>query len=221
MSGRQGQGQDRDAWERRSSNSRAAMNGTGKQRAVPQRPPGMTRLETPPSFPRVTRPQREMKPPKSRGRRLLIFVGVLFVIGMVVFVIVYGLSNYIIGVNNSSGAANTATDFLLNLQSQNYTSAYNDLGGELTITMHVDNFTQIAKTDDHCFGTVTDFNEVAGSATTSADSNTQSYAYNITRSKLPKSYRVTLTIQKDSQGNWDIISYGSGNDLGPNPPTCA
>ena len=76
----------------------------------------------------------------------------------------------------------------------------------------------MALQDDHCYGLVTDFNEVQGSATTSSDNNTQSYTYDITRSKLTKTYQLTLTIRKDSDGNWDITNYGG--DLGPAPPTC-
>ncbi len=77
----------------------------------------------------------------------------------------------------------------------------------------------MAQADDHCYGQVTDFNEQQGSATTSADNTTQSYTYDMTRSKLAKTYPLTLTLQKTPDGDWDIISYDN-NDLGPAPPTC-
>ncbi len=61
-----------------------------------------------------------------------------------------------------------------------------------------------------------DFNEVPGSANTSTDNTTQSYTYDVTRNKLTKTYKLTLTLQKDPDGNWDITSYGG--DLGPTTP---
>lgn len=220
MQGRYGQGQGKEPWDRTSSDPNAAQNGTGKQRAIPRRPPGMARLDTPPSTPRVARPQRQTKPPRSRGRRLLIFVGALVICGIVAFIIAYGLANYFIGIGSSAGAANTAADFLSNVQSKNYEQAYKDLDATLTISLHPNDFTSMAQADDRCYGPVTDYNEVAGSATTSADGNTQSYTYTMTRSKLSKVYQLKLTIQKDSDGTWDITDFGG--DLGPAPPpsTC-
>lgn len=225
MQGRQGQGKEgKEPWDRTSGDSNAALNGTGKQRAIPRRPPGMARLDTPPAVQRVGRPQRPTKPPKSWRRRLLIFVGVLVLIGIVTFIVVYGLVNLFIGINGSAGAANTATDFLQNLQSRNYDQAYkNDLGANITLSIREDVFIQMAQADDYCYGTVTNFNEVQGSATSSPDNNTQTYTYDITRSKLSKTYQLTLTIHKESDGSWDITNYsGNGNnlELGPAPPTC-
>src|SRR5919108_621900 len=115
-------------------------------------------------------------------------------------------------------AANNGTDFMLALKSQNYDQAYNDLDAKITISVTKDEFKQIALADDHCFGQVTDFNEVPGSAITSTDNTTQSYSYNVSRKQLTKTYKLTLTLQKDPDGNWDITSYG--NDLGPTTPTC-
>jgi hypothetical protein len=220
MLGRQGQGQGKDPWDRTSRNTNDALNGnggSGKQRAVPQRPPGMTRLDTPPAVQRVSRPQRQ-KPPKSRGRRFLIAIIVLGIAAILVFAIAYGLANYFLGIGNSAGPANTATDFLLNLKGQHYDLAYKDLDATITGTLHPQDFQNMAQADDRCYGPVTDFNEVAGSATISADGNTQSFTYTMTRSKLTKTYSLTLTLQKDSDGNWDITNFG--NDLGPAPPTC-
>jgi hypothetical protein len=216
MKGRQGPGYD--PWDRSSSESLAAANGSGKQRAIPQRPPGMTRMEHPPKTPRVDRPQRQNQPPKSWRRRLLILVVVFLACGLLAWGIGYALVNYFVGIGSSAGAANTAADFMLALKSQNYDQAYNDLDARITISLTRDAFKQVALADDHCYGQVTDFNEEAGSATTSADNNTQSYAYDVTRSKLAKTYKLTLTLQKDPNGNWDITNYG--DDLGPAPPTC-
>ncbi len=218
MQGRQGQGYD--PWDLSSGKLLAATNGndSGKQRAIPQRPPGMTRVEHPPQKTRVARPQRRPKPPKSWWRRLLLFAIVLGACGLIAGAIGYALVNYFTGIGNSAGAANTATDFMLALKSQNYDQAYNDLDAKITISVTKDEFKQIALADDHCFGQVTDFNEVPGSAITSTDNTTQSYSYNVSRKQLTKTYKLTLTLQKDPDGNWDITSYGS--DLGPTTPTC-
>ena len=219
MQGRQGLGYN--AWDRSSGKLLAATNGngSGKQRAIPQRPPGIPRVEHPPQTTRVARPQRQSKPPKSLWRRLL-FIAIIFVACAVIAgVIGFALVNYFTGIGNSAGAANTATDFMLALKSQNYDQAYNnDLDAKITISVTKDEFKQIALADDHCFGQVTDFNEVPGSAITSTDNTTQSYSYNVSRKQLTKTYKLTLTLQKDPDGNWDITSYGG--DLGPTTPTC-
>jgi hypothetical protein len=221
MQGRQGRG--KDPWDRTSGNSNDALNGSGKQRAVPQRPPGLARLDTPPAVQRVARPQRQAKR-RRRGRRLLITVVVLAIGAMLVFVVAFGLVNYFVGIGNSAGPANTTTDFLLNLKSQKYDLAYKDLDAVITGTLHPADFLTMAQADDRCYGPVTDFNEHSGSAVVSPDGNTQSFTYDMTRSKLTKTYQLTLTLQKDTNGNWDITKIadgdGSANDLGPTPPSC-
>ena len=219
MQGRQGKGYD--PWDRSSGKLLAATNGndSGKQRAVPQRPPGMPRVSHPPKTNRVARPQRRSKPPKSLWRRLLFIVIIFVACGVIAGIIGFALVSYLTGIGNSAGAANTATDFMLALKSQNYDQAYNnDLDAKITISVTKDEFKQMALADDHCYGLVNDFNEIAGSATSSADATTQSYTFNVSRTKLTKTYKVTLTLQKDPDGNWDITSYGS--DLGPAAPTC-
>ncbi len=222
MQGRQGRG--KDPWDRTSRDSNDDLNGSGKQRAAPQRPPRMARLDTPPAVQRVARPQRQGKPPKSRRRRVLIALIVLAIGAMLVFVVAYGLVNYFIGIGNSAGPANTAADFLVNLESQSYDQAYKDLDAVITGTLHPADFQNMAQADDRCYGPVKDFNEVSGSATVSPDGNTQSFTYTMTRSKLTKTYPLTLTLQKGSDGTWDITKFvdgaGIANDLGPAQPTC-
>jgi hypothetical protein len=217
MQGRKSQGNG--PWDRSSGELLASANGSGKQRTVPQRPPGMTRVEHPPQTPRVSRPQRQSQPPKSWRRRLLILGAIFIACGLLAGGIGYALFNYFAGIGSSAGAANTAADFMLALKSQNYDQAFNnDLDARITISLTPDAFKQMAVADDHCYGQVTDFNEEAGSAVTSTDNNIQSYTYDVTRSKLTKTYKLTLTLQKDPNGNWYITSYGE--DLGPAPPTC-
>jgi hypothetical protein len=150
----------------------------------------------------------------------LLFVSGLILIGILIFVIVYGVTNLLIGAGVSAGAASTASDFLTKLQSQDYSDAYQDLDATLTLPMSRQDFQNMAAADDKCYGPITNYIEVNGSATTSNNGNTQSYTYTITRSKLSKTYQMTLTLQKESDGTWDISSFGK--DLGPAPPpaTC-
>ncbi len=215
-------GQDNDSWDRLSSGSLAATNGTGKQRAIPSRPPGMTRVDRPPQTPRVGRPKREGPPPR-RGRRLLVLGLILLACGLLAWAIGFALVNYFIGIGASSGAANTASDFLTSLSNQDYNQAYKDLDATITLQIAPDDFTQLANQQDRCYGTVTTFNEVEGSATTSADNATQSFTYNVTRTKA-KSYQLHLTLHKDNYGNWYITKYGdgsgNGNNLAPGLPAC-
>jgi len=219
MQGRQGQGYD--PRDRSSGKLLAATNGndSGKQRAIPQRPPGMPRVKRPPQTPRVARPQRQSKSAKSLGRRLLFITIMFLACGIIAGIVGFALVNYFTGIGNSAGAANTATDFMLNLKSQNYDQAYNnDLAAKITISATKDEFKQMALADDHCFGVVTDFNEVSGSAVSTNNDTTQSYTFSVSRKQLPKPYQLTLTLQKDPNGNWDITSYGV--DLGPSTPNC-
>ncbi len=219
MQGPQGQGYDPK--DRSSGRLLHATNGndSGKQRAIPQRPPGMPRVASPPKKPRVARPQRQSKSAKRLGRRFLFITIIFAACGIIAGIIGFALVNYFTGIGNSAGAANTATDFMLNLKSQNYDQAYtDDLDAKITISVTKDEFKQMALADDHCFGVVTDFNEVPGSAVSSNNDTTQSYAFSVSRKQLSKTYQLTLTLQKDPNGNWDITSYGG--DLGPSTPTC-
>lgn len=196
----------------------APSNGTGKHRPVPQRPPRMTRIdiEHPPATPRVARPRRKEPAPVNWRRRLLV-LGCLFVVCVALACgIGYAAFNLISASNATSGAAATSADFLQQLSSRNYEKAYDDLGANITVETTPDEFTQAARRDDQCYGQVTGYSEVANSA--AVQNNTQVYRYNITRSKLPKSYQLQLTLQQDNYGDWKVISYGS--DLGPKPPTC-
>src|SRR5215471_15787893 len=139
MQGRQGPGYD--PWDRSSSDLFASANGSGKQRAIPQRPPGMTRVKRPPQTPRVGRPQRQNKPVRSWRRRLLTLIVIFLACGLLAWGIGYALVNYFVGIGSSAGAANTATDFMLALKSQNYDQAYHDLDATITIKVTSDAFT--------------------------------------------------------------------------------
>jgi hypothetical protein len=215
-------GQHGGQWEKRPVGRIASLNGTGKHRPIPQRPPGMTRVNRPPqpsTTPRVARPQRQESPLLGTRRRL-IFIGAIIVICTLLACVAGGVvTNFLNGLNVSSSAASTAGDFMTSLSSQNYTQAYKDLGASITIQMAQDDFIQKAQNDDRCYGQITRVSEVPNSAT--SQDNSQSYNYDITRSKLNKSYQLRLTLQQDQGGtaNWKIMDYG--NDLGPSQaPTC-
>ena len=188
---------------------------TGRQPVVPQRPPGMSpHLDGPPPTPRVARPRykRERKP--KTWRWWLSAVTILLVGGILLWVVANGVINFFFAASVSLGPATTAGDFLSNIQSANYDQAYKDLNTTLSSSQ----FKQMAQADDRCYGQVTNYPEVSGSAVVSADQSTQSFTYTITRSKLAKTYQLTLTLQKDATGSWFISNYGG--DLGPAPPTC-
>ena len=232
MPGRQGQ--DNESWDKSSSQRLAAFNGngTGKQRAVPQRPSNMARMDRPPNTPRIARPQREATKPHRVRRRLLIWSFVFIICALLACGIGYAAVNFFAAINASQGSANTVTDFLSNLQSQNYNSAFNDLAPTLTIPMTPQQFTQQAQNDDRCYGQVTDYSEVANSATTSTSPDgktiTQSFTYNITRTLngKAKTYQMHISLQQDTTtSKWRIISYNNGssttNDLGPGQPPCS
>ena len=221
MQGRNDQG--RNPYERGANAGSSSSYDSGKRRTMPQRPPGLARVDTPPSVPRVNRPQRQSKPPRSFRRRLLIFVSVLVLLGIVTFVVVYGVTNFFIAAGSGAGAATTAGNFLADLQIQNYDQAYQELDATLTVQpqLQPQDFKQMAQADDRCYGPVTDYVEVQGSAIISPDGNTQTFTYTVTRSKSSRTYPLMLTVQKDSDGTWDITNFGSNNvrDLGPAPPS--
>lgn len=241
MQGRQGQGSDRkDPLDRsatagyrfseelekyRKTGSTGAYrlsDLTGRQPVIPQRPPGMSpHVDQPPPTPRVARPPREERRPRKRRSPLRWFLITLVVVLVCVIIggVVYGVTNFFFAVSANLGPANTASDFLASLQGADYDQAYSDLGAAITVQLSKSDFTQMAMADDHCYGRVTNYNEVSGSAITSPDGGTQSFAYTMTRGKLTKPYQLKLTLQKDASGTWSISDYGT--DLGPAPPTCS
>src|SRR6184192_2875845 len=189
----------------------ADFNGTGKQRAIPRRPPNMARIDHPPVTQRIARPQREAPRKKSLRRRILFWGIVFLVAGALACGIGYAAVNFFAATNATAGAAVTATDFLSALSNQNYDQAYNDLDATITVQTSPEDFKQEAQNDDHCYGPVTNYSEVPDSA---VQNNAQSYSYSftITRSKLTHPYTLRLTLQQDTYGNWKISSFGNNND---------
>lgn len=212
MQGRQGPGGE--SWERPSGRPIASLNGTSKQRSIPKRPPGLTRVGPPPATPRVEKPQKETARPKSKRQMIIIISSLLLASAIVACVGSYLAANLISGLNASNGAATTAADFLSSLSKQDYAQAYKNLGSAITIQLSQDDFIRRAKNNDSCYGPVTNYIEVADSA--KQEGINQSYSYTITRSKAAKTYKLQLTLQQDQDGTgtWKITDYGG--DLGPN-----
>ncbi|MGH2506146.1 MAG: hypothetical protein ACRDHZ_01790 [Ktedonobacteraceae bacterium] len=219
MQGRQGQGANgQNPLDRSATAGHRFSDLTGRQPAIPQRPPGMarTRIDQTPTTPRVARPQREES--KVRRPRTWRGWGLLLVMGVVLVLVIYGATNFVIAANAALPSATAVNGFLSNLKSGDYDDAYNMLSATVVLQLSKNDFKNMAQADDHCYGQVTDYNEVDGSATSIADGTIQSYTYTVTRSKLSKPYQLTLTLQKDATGDWNITNYGG--DLGPAPPTC-
>lgn len=190
---------------------------TGRQPVVPKRPPGMSpHLDGPPPTPRVARPPQEVR--KPRTLRWWVGALVIFLVGgTLLWVVANGAINLFLAVSASAGPANTAGNFLADLQTANYDQAYTELDPTITVQLSNSDFKQMAQADDQCYGKITDYLQIEGSAA-SAGQNIQSFAYNVTRSKLKKTYRFELTLQKNAGGNWLITNFGG--DLGPSAPTC-
>jgi len=218
MQGRPGQGREPGDWP--SARRIASPNGTGKQPSIPQRPPGMTRVNKPPTTSRVARPLREVREPGKSRRRLIIIAGILAGVAIFACIGSYAVYNLASGISASAGAATTAGNFLAAVSSRNYTQAYQYLGPAITLSLQKEQFTQQAQNLDRCYGPIKDYTEVQGSATNQG--NSQSYSYTITREKLAKTYDLHLTFQQDQYdpNTWKLTDYGG--DLGPgsSAPAC-
>ena len=210
----QGEGpEDRYAADRR----RAALNGTGKYPSI-SRPLNEKRLETSP-MPRIAPPPREQ--PRRRRSRLVLIISLVFVAG-VLLACYFGFVafNFLSGFNSTSGAANTATDFLNALSTQNYEQAYMDMGGGALAKQNLETFKNAALLDDTCYGVVKSYQLVTNSAVYHSDTQSYDYSYTLTRAKLSAPYQLHLTLQQSQTSStlWKVVDYGS--DLGPSPPQC-
>jgi hypothetical protein len=190
---------------------------TSEMRAIPKRPPTMTRVDTPPELPRAPRPQRETIEPKKLHKRLLILGSIFVVLAIIASVVGYFLAS---SISSSTGPSTVVTDFLTAINNKDYAQAYKDLGPAITIRLSQEQFAQQAQSVDTCYGAVKDFSEVANSAQTQDDGQTYIYTYTLTRAQLAKSYNLQITLQKDPDDNsWKVSDYGTG--LGPAQPAPA
>ena len=136
MQGHQGPSKEPRGWF--PNKELAGVNGTGKQRMFPQRPPGMARLDQPPVTSRVGRPQRQAPRPTRWRRQLLILASIFIVCGVLAGAIGYTVVNFLTASSTSAGAATTAGDILAAISSRNYDHAYTDLGATITVPVTQD-----------------------------------------------------------------------------------
>jgi hypothetical protein len=193
---------------------------TGMMPALPRRPAGMTRLDQPPPpTPRIGRPQYEQKKPPTNWKKRIIVLAIVFGLGSIfVGVLAYGVTNLVLAMSESGGAATRISDFLSNVQTQSYDQAFQDLDATITVQMSSADFTTLGKLDDKCYGQVTNYSELANSSISTVNGTIMSFTYTMMRSKYKGTYSLKLTVQKDAAGNWSITSFGG--DLGPAKPTC-
>ncbi len=104
---------------------------------------------------------------------------------------------------NQSGATTLADGFAQAISTQHYDQAYNDLGPGLA---EKNQFTQDAQSEDQCNGPITTYKRVSATM----NGNKLVETYEMTRSKLANTYNLTLTLQGDSSGRWQITDYQSG-----------
>jgi serine/threonine protein kinase len=162
---------------------------------------------------------------RVRKRWLLPAVLILSVIlvcsGMVgVGAVTMQLMTHLTGSSMSGGGhTNTAAAFLNDLMRQDYSQAYLQLDPSLLLTMTEEDFAKQVQADDHCYGTIRSYAEVAHSETT--HDGEQNMAYRLIRSKLTYAYTLSFTLQQDpGSGQWLIASYGKQDESGPAPPVC-
>jgi hypothetical protein len=167
--------------------------------------------------------EEERRPWRRRRWSWLLFAGLVLLCGVCTFMGGFAAVSLGIGLGTSKDAAATASDFLSALGTRDYAQAYKYLGPPTTLQPGAqENFIAQAQRYDACFGTVTNYKQVEGS--TILQDNTWSSTYAITRSKLPRSYRLTLTLQQDSHQQWRIIDYkseGVDNALAPADASCS
>jgi hypothetical protein len=188
-----------------------AISSTSEHRAIPKRPAGMRRLDTPPSTPRVARPAHHSDSPGRTRRRLMFWGGVLLVLSIVSAFVGYGAYNLLNGLSFSSGPATVATDFLGNLQKADYDQAYHSLGPSITIKTSLEDFKLQAQAQDDNYGKVIEYKQVADT-TTQPNDTTMIFTYEIKRSK-DKTYQLHITLKRAQDGSWKISDYGGS--LGP------
>ncbi len=203
----------------------SSLQETGRQPAIPARPPGMSRVSQPPSTQRVSRPQRGREKLVSGRRRLVFFGCLLGVCVVLAFTLTYAAIKLSEGISSSNGPATTAIDFFTALSQSNSAQAYSDLGPSITMLHNVtqESFNQEAQRLDSCYGPIQSFPEVADSAI--SQGKTQSYSYTITRKKPGSStettYKMRLTFQLDPDSNsWKITDYGDSLGPGQGAPAC-
>lgn len=153
---------------------------------------------------------------KKVGRGVKRGVRVLFIALVLLGVLVCGLGfavyhffqtrNAPVPVTNTTGATALASDFMQAVASRNYDQAYNDLGPQVS---GKNQFKQSAQSEDQCDGPVKTYK----STSTTTNGSTLVDNYLVTRAKIAQPYHLTLTLQGDSSGRWQITDYNSDAPL--------
>ncbi len=194
------------------TNKQRAIDLTGRQPGIPQRPPGMRRLDTPPEMPRAPRPQYTNPQTRTTRKWFLILGGIFLLVAL----IACGAGFFLFSaINASAGPSQVAVDFFSSLTTQDYDQSYKDLGPAITIPESAQQFTGQAQSLDKCYGPISSYNEIPNSAT--IQNNIYSYSYTVKRTHLSKAYTIQIQLQQDpNDTNWKITDYGES--LGPPRP---
>jgi serine/threonine protein kinase len=116
-------------------------------------------------------------------------------------------------VANTAGATALANDFVQAISSRNYDQAYNDLGPPVTGQTSRTQFTQQAQSEDRCYGVITSYKNAAPTTQGSA----LTYTYTMNRARRSQPYQLSVTLQQNSAGTWQITDYNSNVDTGQPP----
>ncbi len=134
---------------------------------------------------------------------LLLVVALVCGLGYTIYNHFFANQNTSSAIVNQSGAITLSDNFTQAISTQNYEQAYNNLGPGLA---EKNQFKQDAQSEDQCNGPITTYKRVSATVR----GNTLVETYQMTRSKLAKTYNLTLTLQGDSSGRWQITDYQSG-----------
>lgn len=136
---------------------------------------------------------------------IIVLLGGLLLCGLGFAAYHFLLSPSTTTVTNQAGATTLANNFVHDIATQNYNSAYNDFGSPVTNQTSRSQFSRQAQSEDSCYGKVTAYTSIS----TTTQGNSLIYNYSITRANLPQPYQLYVTLQQDNSGNWQIIDYGS------------
>jgi serine/threonine protein kinase len=117
----------------------------------------------------------------------------------------FTMSNTVTASNGVPAATTKADDFVNAIASHNYDHAYSDLAPSLSNQTSRSTFIQQVQQEDTCYGAVSGDNRVVNNTT--AQGNSFNYVYNLTRSKMTQPYQLTVTLQQDDGGNWQVTDY--------------
>ncbi len=172
----------------------------------------------PPAFqPPIEPTRRAERTPRTffaTLQRTVVLIGGLILLGIVAlcgggYAIVHSLTASNTTLVDANGAVTKANDFLSNLEQQNYNRAYTALNTS-KLQESMNDFRNKATGEDRCYGSISGYTRDTNAPGSS--NNSLKYTYHLTRSKMTKPYDLYLTLQPDSNGNWQIVAYDSNVD---------